>query len=107
PARKADSLCLTRTYSRERNPRTTACAWWEIRAVVRTKFARNAGKRADHKALPLPSTRDIPRGYCAEDRECAPRIEIDLAADEAADPRTAPASVTIKPGMAEGVGFEP
>src|SRR4029077_13150271 len=91
PARKADSLCLTRTYSRERNPRTTACAWWEIRAVVRTKFARNAGKRADDKAYPLLSRRDVPRRGCTQDRECASRIDIHRAAGKAI--RGAPASI--------------
>ena len=78
-----------------RNPRATACAWREIRAVVRTKFARNAGERADAKARPLPSRRDVSRGGCAQDCECATRIDIHLAAGEAAAPRGAQESVKL------------
>ena len=50
---------------------------------MRTKLARNTGKRADDKARPLASRRDVPRGGCAQDQECAPRIDIHMASGEA------------------------
>src|SRR6476659_6910272 len=36
---------------------------------VRTKFARNAGRRPDDKARSLPSRRHVPRGGCTQDCE--------------------------------------
>jgi ABC-type protease/lipase transport system fused ATPase/permease subunit len=37
----------------------------EVRPAVRTKFARDLAKRANNKARPLLSSRDVPRGRCA------------------------------------------
>src|SRR4029450_11546090 len=73
----------SRPYRRAGNPRAIACVWWKIRAVVRAKLARNAGKQADDKTCPLASRRDVPRGGCAQDREYTTRIDIHLAAGEA------------------------